>query len=244
MKTKFFVLFITAVMIFAMSGCGGSSEPAADEEQADQVEQAEEEDTRASGNLNSPYAEVAQNYVIELEGKEYSFPCSLSDFTNNGWYIWDEVLDKELESQTITSVDVYTDSSMDYDKEAFSLEVINIGDDTKKLSDCTVGGINLRSGYVCTSLTLKKAGVTVDISSTDAAKKSSEELKAAYGTDEKIYQRTDEDTYWIDSWDFHNMNDDFDLQYSWGEGQELSSTSVEGGDDTNEFRIYYHGPKE
>lgn len=191
MKKKFYVLFIAVAMIFAMCACGGSPEA---EPEEDQPSDAPAETVEVSPE----YAELAEYYVFELEGKEYSLPCPISDFTDNGWYVDPADLNFELEKDYISSVFVYTDSSKS--KMAFSLILFNTSEETKAGENCLVGKIELNPENSCTSMTLKKAGVTVDVSSAEAAQQSMELLTEAYGTDDGVYNNYDADDAFDREW--------------------------------------------
>lgn len=241
MKKRLFILFLAAAMMVVMCGCGGNSATDAQEDQtADTAQEEQAEDTapgegQEAGSIdahNIPYDEIAENYVFELDGKEYALPCSISEFTDAGWYVQPEAIDFELEKNTRTLIYVYTDSSMD--TLAFYLDAINLTDGKHKVSDCLVSGITLKNTTACSSLTLKKTGVTIDAASVDKTMKTYEDMEAAYGTNENIYHDADDDTYYNRSWRFSEG-------HCWGEGINIQASKK---DDNTYVTLYYHGPED
>lgn len=198
MKKKLLALLLAAAMIFVMCGCG-SSDSASEEGQA--------EGAIDTGQNASAADVVGEYYQFEIDGTEYAMPCPLADFTNAGWFVSEEELNYELEPNTQTFVDVYTDDSAE--KRAFSTSVANLTENKIKISECTVISLSVnQDDACCSSITMKKAGVKIDVSGTDATAKTGEDLKAAYGTDEAIF--TDEvlsDERSL-SWEFSELIDD------------------------------------
>ena len=188
MKRKILVLLLAAAMVFALCACGGSD---------------------SEGGFSSTTSKdakdlVAEYYEFELDGKSYALPCPLSEVAANGWYIseLEEYDNLELDPKTYTLVYAYKDSNKD--QAAFMMQVTNSEDASKPLGDCMVTSVEVDTGYLCAanSLTLKKAGVTIDISTPEAVKATAEALKSAYGTDENVF-RDD------------SANSNYEIQYRW-----------------------------
>ena len=174
-------------MVFALCACGGSD---------------------SEGGFSSTTSKdakdlVAEYYEFELEGKSYALPCPLSEVAANGWYIseLEEYDNLELDPKTYTLVYAYKDSNKD--QTAFMMQVTNAEDASKPLGDCMVTSIEVKTGYLCdNSINLKKAGVTIDISTPEATKATADALKSAYGTDENVFTAASEDS-------------DYEVYYEW-----------------------------
>ena len=235
MKKRFLVLFMTAVIVFAMCGCGGSSDTSGQDEQAADTTQ-EEQSSDAS---QMSFAELAEHYAFELEGKDYSLPCPVSDFLDNGWYIEKEQLDSKLDPNNTLLVFVYPEEGSDM--WAFYMDVGNFSDEAKALSECIVSGITIESQRSCSSLTLKKAGLKVDLSSTETAKKSADQLLSAYGKNEDVYYEQEGDSFWLYSWTFSRQVPS-GSSGTWGESTQFQCAKDKDG--YSSLRLYYLGPKE
>ena len=228
MKTKLSLLMLVLVLCFAMCGCGSSNDSSQDSEPAE-AETSTEESTESADS--SSIDELGEYYEFTFDGKDYKLPCTLADLTANGLYVSDEALDFDLEEQTFTFVDVYTDSSME--QKAFQVTVYNFSDGTAKVADTPVGNISVESDTnspFAKGIKLKKSGVTIDITSDEALAETAEQLKAAYGTDEKVFTDRSSDG---------NINYEWRMHYGLPSDQQAlisrEYTSIQNGMFTMEY---------
>lgn len=196
---KIVCVLLALIMCFAFVSCGGDSSSS---ESTGEV--SDSEPTKAIGS-GSPEEIVGEYYQFEVDGHEYGLPCALKEFTDNGWYIREEELNTDLDANTRTTVFVYSDAEAE-DK-AFTLDVINMTDSTKKISETNAIGLSVgSSSTACKSITMKKAGVLIDVSNSDAAKETAEKLKKAYGTTEEVGYADNSDAENISfSWNFSSL---------------------------------------
>lgn len=238
---KLVCVLLALIMCFAFVSCGGDSSSS-----DNTGDVSESEPTKAIGS-GSPEDIVGEYYQFELDGHEYALPCSLKEFTDNGWHIHEEELNADLDAKTRTTVFVYSDAQAD-DK-AFTLDVINMTDSTKKISETDVMGFSVgSSSTACKSVTMKKAGVLIDVSDSDAGKATGEALKKAYGTTEEVgyADNSDEDNIRF-SWNFSSLipDDQKPEGYTMGisEGTRIDAVKENADQyiDGVEFSIEYAG---
>jgi len=246
MKKIMIALALTLTMGIGLCACGSSDSSEEDRAVAPEEETTVEETEAAAAAADfagSSYNELAEYYRFSLDGKEYALPCTISEFTENGWYVPDELMNRELEGNTQVILPVYSDSSMD--TSAFSIYVLNQGEETKLVKDCDYAtGITLNSTDSKSSgFTLLKSGIAVDISTEEAARATADALTAYYGTDEDIFMGSDEDGRFNYRW-FLSERVKANLNIDDGDYQK----KVAGEDQTiiqnNSFTFEYNGPLE
>jgi len=236
---------IALVMTMCFAACG-SGETEEQEPAEDAQDRALTEDEQASKVTisGSSYDELAELYQFELDGKTYSLPADPNEFVSAGWYIPDDYLDTELGTNEVEVIWAYTDSSEN--EKAFLLDVINREDSAKPIRECLVDGIQVDDSYACAGgIKMLKAGIDVDVSNGEAAKKTAELLKAAYGTGEDIFLETkyEEDGSTIDTWEFDKLMDNDVVNIGASDATTIEIT--EGADDsTYVFHITYDAPLE
>lgn len=202
MKKRLMALMIVAVMVFALCGCGSSGSDASGESAEPEVKQIELSSVKSNSDAKDF---VASYYAFELEGKSYTMPCPLSDITANGWYVPEANEDVKMDAMTWTIIYAYPDEQAS--DTAFMMTVLNDDEkESKPISECKVTSVKVGASYTCKSMTLKRAGITVDVSSPSAAKSSADALKSAYGTDENYYSENNDNGMFCE-WRISNMVD-------------------------------------
>jgi hypothetical protein len=223
MKKKLLVLLFAVSMIFVMCGCGGSSDSSAPESAP------EETSEPVTGNDL-----LASYYEFDLDGHSFALPCPLSEIAAAGYYVEEIETGAEMDPKTWTLIYAYTDNSRT--QTAFTLNVINIEEEAKTpIGDCLVTSLRVNPSDSCAAaITMKKAGVKIDVTSEDAAKKTADALKSAYGTEEGVFSEENSDGMYL-KWRFSNLPD-VEKEDTYVMGMEEGTSISE-----DEFRIEYAG---
>lgn len=127
------------------------------------------EEPSSSGNKGElALSDDPFDFIVEIEGDLYQFPCSVYDFIDNGWTVDSRYNDLE----TVLIGDSYDSLSIFKGKKSLDIQVYNLSGDSKKIKDCKVGGFE---AYSFDDVDIVMAGNITLLSDDD-------EIQNAYGT--------------------------------------------------------------
>lgn len=150
---KKLLVFALAAILSATAFCScsmntntndGSSSQVSDNSSEQSGDASSSDSDGASSDNNSSDAAATKadalfNWTFKLEGEEYTLPCDISQFLDNGWNFSkaedaDETLDKNS----------YTFTDLKKDDKSISVDVWNPGDDKAAFKDCKVGTVEVK----------------------------------------------------------------------------------------------------
>ena len=158
-----------------------TTEAVSDDTTEQDTEADTEADTQATAT-SAPVDGVSENpadYTFELNGVAYQLPCDFKVFADNGWSIDDTYTDgnedTELKATTYSSFYI-TDGTA-----RLMIHIFNPTGDVKAVKDCKVGQIEVEADETV-SFSIAK-GITLN--------SSREEVEAAFGTPQDVYESDD-----------------------------------------------------
>ncbi|MCL1896246.1 MAG: hypothetical protein FWG03_06860 [Clostridiales bacterium] len=212
---KITVVVISAIMAIALlGGCkGGEAKDEADEKDAPMdivviaernepepaPEQKVEAPARAGELPDDPYS-----FVCELDGVIYELPAPFSEFAANGWEIIERLgvdyANEKLDPGTYTGTVVVVNG-----EHKVYMDFLNDSMDTRVLTECSVGGIDLDYSNAKYGATLVfPAGITLGTPE--------EDLLAAYGEPTDFYESEYSKTYKYDIDYYSVLRVDIDVE--------------------------------
>ncbi len=140
------------------------------------------------------------SYSIKLYGEDYTIPCDLSDFTDNGWSVKED--DKNEFESDVPGTMVLGGYKYNFTNEKdpnsyITLTLVNEKDEEKKASECKVGGIYLNNTSISDAAIpgdLKYNEATVD----DVKKLYGEPTNASEDDDKSILTYSQDSDHYVE----------------------------------------------
>lgn len=174
--------------------------------------------------VSSP-EDLAKIYTFTLDGKEFSLPCSISDFQEIGWdFTYSNDMDVKIPGKTTDGA--WFTNNDDSDSEIY-LYFINATGDAHEMKDCRVIGIEITEGYF----------ENVDFSTADGITigSSREDVDTIYGVPEDA----DEDYYLYEF--FAQYGDEGDDCFPFSDGKDTDEMEIQFEDDVvSEINMKYY----
>ena len=173
------VILAELVLIASLFGCSGNPETDSNVNVSADENLMTESDTPLTPDTVNGLSDVKMSddlydFTLEISGKVYRLPMSVSDFAADGWSsVSDNMEEKELDPQSCLSrgVEMTNDHG-----ENIRIVTANYSDKKMKIADCTLTGFIYPEENEAAKLPDVKLAKGIEVR---AAK--SDELKAAYG---------------------------------------------------------------
>jgi len=175
---KFVLMSLCAVVCFQLTACSGGSEQASsgqvsrDSEQTSDRQSSDKGDDQAEAALISDKLESGE---LLIDGKKYSFPSGISEWTSNGWHISNNYANTdtfELEyTEESNEFEVFSD---DRDSVYVGMRAINFENDPKKIEEST-------TSYLSAKVLDGKNALNVELPGGITCKSTKEDVINAYG---------------------------------------------------------------
>lgn len=128
----------------------------------------DDDDEKVGENPDAKMGELSSKWTdfkVALDGQVYSFPCKMSELTDNGWVIDDDYAEDTVEGGNYMMVIC---EKGDYQ---ISVYAVNNAKKEKNVSECLVGGLSVDGYYVNEGLSFSICqGVSIGTSQENAKK--------------------------------------------------------------------------